>query len=100
MDPPIAAVSECLRVPKAVSVFGKSFELPAGRNYGYSLALANRDPTVFPKPATFDPTRDHTRVLGFAGFGEEGVRTCQDKDFELALIQAFLDKFVEVQKLA
>ena len=41
--------------------------IPAGTNVSVSVAAANRDPTRYPDPDRFDPTRKHIAHLTFGG---------------------------------
>lgn len=68
-DPPIQMSLRRATVP--VELGGT--ELPAGSLLVILIAAANRDPSVFPEPARFDPTRANSRDhLSFSG----GVHYC------------------------
>ncbi len=62
-EPPITSV---MRVTARDCELG-GIALPAGTNVNVSVAAANRDPTRYPDPDRFDPTRRNIAHLTFGG---------------------------------
>jgi cytochrome P450 len=60
-EPPISTV---VRVAKKDCELG-GIAIPAGTNVSVSVAAANRDPTHYPDPDRFDPTRSNIAHLTF-----------------------------------
>jgi cytochrome P450 len=62
-EPPITTVVR--RAVRECELGGVT--IPAGTNVSVSVAAANRDPTRYPDPDRFDPTRKHIAHLTFGG---------------------------------
>jgi cytochrome P450 len=62
-EPPITTVVR--RAVRECELGGVA--IPAGTNVSVSVASANRDPTRYPDPDRFDPTRKHIAHLTFGG---------------------------------
>jgi cytochrome P450 len=62
-EPPISTV---VRVARCDCELG-GMKIPKGTNVSVSVAAANRDPTHYPDPDRFDPTRRNIAHLTFGG---------------------------------
>jgi len=59
MDPPVTSATGVLKEVTQVTLSGKEFTMPAGLLNQYVVSMANRDPSVFPDPAVFNPARQN-----------------------------------------
>lgn len=57
LDPPVTSATHVIQEPAAIDMAGRFFTFPAGSLEQYVMAMANRDPAVFTRPATFEPDR-------------------------------------------
>ena len=93
----VGSFTSLTREEKKISASGGHAEthLPAGSVQQNFIASANLDPTVFPEPTQFDPTRDNLdKILSWNApldQVETAPRGCPGK----ALSQALVIKFVQ-----
>mmetsp|Transcript_18267 Transcript_18267/g.39037 ORF Transcript_18267/g.39037 Transcript_18267/m.39037 type:complete len:510 (-) Transcript_18267:357-1886(-) len=97
LDPPVASCSSTLLEDKVVTLDGRQFTLPKGMLYEHTLAVANRDPEIFPEADLFKPERSNLqRTLTWNGaWGaddeDEFPRLCPGRYLSLDVVKVVIN---------
>ena len=105
VSPPVGGA--CCRVKEATDVKmtwgcgSTSLKVKAGTPLLYNITAANRDPTVFAEPNTFNPARKNLKkMLSWNGALEEPAkypRFCPGQQISLTIVKAILGSIEELK---
>ena len=105
IDPPVTSATQVCKEAKVVKFKGRNYTLPENTLNQYTLSMANRDPTVFPNPDVFDPSRKELNMAltwngAFGTPGEEKVypRICPGRYLSLDVTVALIGHVVGLEE--
>jgi len=98
MDPPVTSATTSFAKAMTVTLAGRKCPMPAGLLHQYALSVANRDPTVFTDPETFNPDRaELDKALTWNGRFKEGhlyPRICPGRFLSMDIAMAILNHVI------
>jgi len=105
IDPPVTSATQVCKEAKVVKFKGRNYTLPENTLNQYTLSMANRDPTVFPNPDVFDPSRKELNMAltwngAFGTPDEEKVypRICPGRYLSLDVTVALIGHVVGLEE--